>query len=174
MCLTLVVLIVVEVHLTVPVICLVVDVEVASVTVVDRHSALFRHASWLSASVTNMCRTLSFCSFSSLLVVVVPFAFPFVTVSFSFAVSLLSFERSSLSNRLLIVFAFSSFLVVVAVVVPVAPVEFAFLALSFGLVLAFLSFALVLPCCSYVHRCRSLVVAAWCDACSLVNVAVAL
>ena len=91
------------------------------------------------------------------LVVVVSVAFSFVAVPFSFAISLLSFERVSLSNRLLIALAFSSF---VAVVVSVVPVAFAFLAPSFALAFVFLSFACFVPCCSYVHRCRFLVVAA--------------
>ena len=112
--------------------------------------------------VGDICCLLSFCSFSYLLVVVVSFAFSFVAVFFSFAISLLSFERISLSNRLLIVLAFSSFVVGVAVVVPVVAVAFAFafVVLSFALVFAFLSFAFVAPCCSNVHRCWSLVVAA--------------
>ena len=130
--------------LTVPVICLVAGVEVASVSVVDSHSALFGHVSWLTASVANICRMLSFFSFSSL-IVVVSFPFSFVVVSFS--------ERVSLSNRLLIVFAFSSF---VAAAAPVAPVAFAFVVFSFAL----LSFAFAVPCCSYVHRCWPLIVAA--------------
>ena len=92
---------------------LVIGVEVSSVAVVDRHSALFGHVSWLSASVANMCCLLAFCSSSSLLVAVVSFTFAFVVVSFSFAVS------------------------------------FALVVLSF-----------VVPCCSFVHRCRSLVVVA--------------
>ena len=73
---------------------------------------------------------------------------------------MLSFEWISLSNRLLIVLAFSSFVVVVAVVVPVVAVAFAFVLLSFALALALLSFSFILPCCSYVHRCRSLIVVA--------------
>ena len=92
--------------LTVPVICLVIAIEGSSVAAIDRLSALFSHVSWIPTSVVNICCTLSFCSFSSLLVVVVPFAFSFVAVSCSFAISLLSFERVSLSNRLLIVLAF--------------------------------------------------------------------
>ena len=87
---------------------------------------------------------------------VVSFSFSFVVVSFPFAISILSFEWISLSNRLLSVLAFSSFVIVVAVVVPVVPVAFAF-------VLALLSFSFVVPCCSYVHRCWSLIVAACCD-----------
>ena len=62
----------------------------------------------------------------------------------------------------MIVFAFSSFVVVVAVVVPVAAVAFAFVVLSFALALAFVSFAFVVPCCSYVHWCWSSVVAVAC------------
>ena len=86
--------------LAVPVICLVVGVEVASVAV-----ALFGYVPWLSTSEANICCMLSSCSFSSLLVVVVPFAFSFVAVPLSFVKLLLSFERVSLSNRFLIVFA---------------------------------------------------------------------
>ena len=141
-------------------VCLVIGVEGSCVTVVDRHSALFGHVSWLSTSVANICCVFFFCPFSSLLVVVVSFAFSFVVVSFSFAISFLSFEWISLSNRLLIVLAFSSFVVVVAVVVPVVAVAFAFVVLSFALVLALLSFSFVVPCRSYVHWCRPLVVAA--------------
>ena len=101
---------------------------------------------------------LSFSSFSSLLVAVISFSFSFVVVSFSFAISLLSFERTSLSNRLLIVLGFSSFVVVV---VPVAPLlAVALVVFSFALVFALLSFAFVVPCCSYAHRCQSLIVAA--------------
>ena len=88
-----------------------------------------------------------------------------VAVSFSFAISLLSFER------LLIVSAFSSFVVVVAVVVPVVPVAFAFVALSFALAFAFLSFVFVVPRCSCAGPWLLLPDAI---ACSLVNVAVAL
>ena len=121
-------------------------IEGSSVAVVDRHSALFSYVSWLPTSVANICCMLSFCSFSSLLVVESSFAFSFVVVSFSFAISLLSFERVSLSNRLLFVLAFSSFVVAVAVVVPVAVVSFALVVLSFALVLALLSFAMLLLC----------------------------
>ena len=42
----------------------------------------------------------------------------------------------------------------------VAPVAFAFVVFSFALAFALLSFAFVVPCCSYVHRRRSLIVAA--------------
>ena len=179
MCLILVLPVAVIVRLSVPVICLVIGVEVAGVAVVDRHSTLFGHMSWLSASVAIICCLLSFCSISSWLIVVVPLAFSFVAVSFSFAISLLSlylclflcccmlflchilvvlvsfafsfvavpfsFERISLFNRLLIVFAFSSFVVVAAVVVPVAAIVFAFVVLSFPLALAFVSLAVVVP-----------------------------
>ena len=48
--------------------------------------------------------------------------------------------------------------VVVAVVVPVVPVACACVVLSFALVLALLSFSFVVPCCSYVHPRRSLIV----------------
>ena len=99
-------------------------------------------------------------SFSSLLVAVVSFSFSFVVVSFSFGISLLSFERMSLSNRLLIVLTFSSFIVVVAEVVAVAAVAFAFVVFSFAFVLALLPFSFVVPCCSYVHWRRSLIVVA--------------
>ena len=51
-----------------------------------------------------------------------------------------------MSNRLLIVFAFSSFVVVAAVVVPVAAMTFAFVVLSCAIALAFVSFAFVVPC----------------------------
>ena len=67
--------VVVIVCLTVPVICLVIGVEVASVVVVDGHSALLGHVSWLSTSVANICCALSFCSFSCLLVAVISFSF---------------------------------------------------------------------------------------------------
>ena len=65
--------------LVVPVICLIIGVE-GSCVAVDRHSALF-------ASVANIGCVFSFCSFSSLLVIIVSFAFSFVAVSLSFAIS---------------------------------------------------------------------------------------
>ena len=68
------------------------SVEGSCVTVVDCHSALLGHVSWLSTPVANICCLFSFCSFSSLMVVGVSFAFSFVVVSFSFAISILSFE----------------------------------------------------------------------------------
>ena len=114
-----------------------VGVKVASVAVLDRHSTLFGHVSWLAVRpVANRCCTLSVCSFSSLFVVVVSFAFSFVAVSFSLTISL-SFERISLSNRLIALAVFS-FVAVVAVVVPVS-------ALSFALAPALLPFAFVVP-----------------------------
>ena len=75
-------------------------------------------------------------------------------VSISFAKSLLYFG--------VLLLAFSFFEVVVVVVVPIAAIARAFVVLSFALAPAFVSFVVV-PCCSYVHQCWSLlVVAAWC------------
>ena len=101
--------------------------------------------SWLPASVANTCRMFSFRSFVYMLAVavVVPVAVSFVVVSFCFAMSTSSFEWIPLSNRLIVLIAFSSFLVVVVVVVPVAAVAFAFIEFSFVRALARLSFAFV-------------------------------
>ena len=49
--------------------------HVAVVIVVNGHSALLGHVSWLTASVAYVCGLLSFCSFASFAVVVVSFTF---------------------------------------------------------------------------------------------------
>ena len=64
-----------------------------------------------------------------------------------------------MSNRLIVLIAFSSLLVVVVVVVPVAAVAFALVMLFFALIRAFLAFALFVPCLADVHWFWSLVVA---------------
>ena len=107
---------------------MVVVFHVAVVIVVDGHSALLGHVSWLSASVAYVCGLLSFCSFASFAVVVVSFTFV-ISFSFSFVVS--AFERISLSYRLVV--SVVSFASLVIVVVAVAAVALSSLVFSFVL-----------------------------------------
>ena len=170
-CLTLVVPVVVVARLTAPVICLVVGVEVASVAVVDRHSALLGHVSRLSASVAKICRTLSFCSFSSLLVVVVSFAFAFVAAPFVLCHILVVLGKDFLVQP---VFNYAAFVVVVAALVPVAPVALPFLRFPLPLYLPFFPLPLLRHVAPMSIGASPWLLLPGAIACKLVSVAVAL